>query len=486
MSDKNIELERRIASEQQTLALPLRALVRQVPVICHEEQSAREAATIMNEHGVGFVIVMNSDSRPVGIFTERDLVTTIAKGAEEARISDQMTRTPLGLPAHAFAYEAAIIMISNRIRHILVMEESELIGVVSERDLFSLQRLGLGELTARIRTATELPALQNIATDIRKLARLLVNQGVAAEQLTLFISALNDRLCQRIIEVVRKCHQWEKISWCWLGFGSEGRLEQTFSTDQDNGIIFEAHDATDPAEVRARLLPFARDVNKMLDACGFRWCKGNVMASNPGLCLSLEEWQVKMGGWLAKWEPQALLDASIYFDFRPLFGDANLAVRLRRWFLERAPAYPAFLRQMAQNALLAKPALGALREFATQDYPDSPHSIDLKLYGARLFVDAARIYALAHGLANTSTVERLRAAGPNTRMSTSDVEAAVDAFLAIQKLRLHHQASQEALTEGTANRIDPAKLNELQRQLLKESLRLARKLQQCLALDYQI
>ena len=479
-------LERRLASEQQTLALPLRALIRHAPVVCREDISVREAAAIMDEHGVGSVVVVDTESRAVGIFTERDLVATIASGSETRPVCELMTRNPLALSSHAFAYEAAIIMIGNRIRHVLVVDDAELVGVVSERDLFSLQRLGLGELTAQIRVAAELPALQNIAAEIRKLARLLVMQGVAAEQLTLFISVLNDRLCQRVIEVIRKRHHWENVSWCWLGFGSEGRLEQTFSTDQDNGIVFVAHDNAGADEVRSRLLPFAREVNETLDACGFRWCKGNVMASNPALCLSLEEWQARMGGWLAKWEPQALLEASIYFDFRPLFGDIDLATRLRRWILERTPAYPAFLRQMAQNALLAKPALGAFRDFSTEDHPDAPHSIDLKHFGARLFVDAARIYALAQGLAQTSTVERLRAAGPGTRMSPSDVEAAIDAFSAIQQLRLRHQASHEDLTEDAANRIDPAKLNELQRQLLKESLRLARKLQQRLALDYQV
>jgi len=210
------------------------------------------------------------------------------------------------------------------------------------------------------------------------------------------------------------------------------------------------------------------------------------MASNPALCLSAEEWRAKMGGWLTNWEPQALLEASIYFDFRALYGDAGLAAGLRDWVLRRTPAYPSFLRQMAQNALQARPALGTLRDFVTEDAPNAPHSIDLKVYGARLFVDAARIYALAQGLPQTNTVERLRAAGAGTRMSPAEIEATVDAFLAIQQMRLRSQASQEALAEDSANRIDPDKLNELQRNILKESLRLARKLQQRLALDYQV
>ena len=126
------------------------------------------------------------------------------------------------------------------------------------------------------------------------------------------------------------------------------------------------------------------------------------------------------------------------------------------------------------------------RSAHSEDAPNAPHSIELKVYGVRLFVDAARIYALAQGLPQTNTVERLRAAGPGTRMSAEVVEATVAAFLAIQQLRLRNQASQDALSEDTANRINPDKLNELDRHILKESLRLARRLQQRLALDYQV
>ena len=397
-----------------------------------------------------------------------------------------MTPALHSLPSHAFAYEAAITMIRNRIRHILVTDEGRLVGVVSERDLFSLQRLGLGEITTQIRLADEIDTLAGIAAEIRKLTRLLVEQGVAAGQLTLYVSVLNDRLCERVIEVVRKRHRWERVSWCWLGFGSEGRLEQTFSSDQDNGIVFAAHDDSPPDEIRARLLPFAREVNEALDACGFPWCKGNVMASNPALCLSAGEWREKMGGWFMHWEPEALLEASIYFDFRPLYGDVTLAADLREWVLGNARLYPGFLRQMAENAVRAKPALGKLGRFVTENVPQAPHSIDFKLYGVRPFVDAARIFALAQGLPQTNTVERLRASRAGGRMSEADTAAIVDAFLFIQRIRLRHQASQDAPGVEVANRIDPDTLHELDRSVLKESFKLAQRLQQRLALDYQL
>jgi len=308
---------------------------------------------------------------------------------------------------------------------------------------------------------------------------------VAAEPLTHFVSVLNDRLCQRVIEIARKNHQWEHISWVWLAFGSEGRFEQTFSTDQDNGILFVAHGDQEPDAVRARLLPFAHDVNVALDACGFPLCKGNIMASNPKLCLSLEEWKGRMGAWVGTPEPQALLDASICFDFRGLFGDAALATALRDWLLPRTRANHAFLRHMAENALQARPPLGMLRDFVTENAPGAPNTVNLKMYGVRPFVDAARVYALAHALPHTSTAERLRALNAAIGMAAAEVESMVGAFHAIQRLRLQNQAA-PAPAGDLANRIDPAALNELERTILKASFRHARRLQKRLELDFQL
>jgi CBS domain-containing protein len=223
-------------------------------------------------------------------------------------------------------------------------------------------------------------------------------------------------------------------------------------------------------------------VNEALDACGFPLCKGNVMASNPDLCLSLDEWKAKIGRWLGSPDPKALLDAAICFDFRALAGDSSLAQALREWLLPRTRARPAFLRLMATNALQARPPLGVLGDFITEE----AGAVNLKLYGVRPFVDAARVYALAFGLAQTGTAERLRAATGGLRMAPPEMAAIVDAFFFIQKLRLRIQARPGAEAPESANRIDPAALNAFERRSLKEAFRQGRKLQQRLALDYDL
>ena len=478
-------LERRLAGEQQVLARPLGALLRKEPVVCRGTQSIREAVVLMRDRGVGSVVVVDERGSPTGVFTTRDLVASAADGNESRPVAEAMTAAPFSLPAHAMAYEAALAMTAMGIRHVLVVDDGKLLGVVSERDLFSLQRLGLGEITAEIRLAADVEVLAGVAAEVRKLARLLVDEGVAAEQLTTFVSVLNDRLSQRVIEIERRKRQWDGISWCWLAFGSEGRYEQTFSTDQDNGIIFASHGGEPAESVRARLLPFARAVNESLDACGFPLCRGEVMASNPRLCLSAAEWQERIGGWVNNADPTALLDAAICFDFRALHGDATLAARLREWVHPVARANPAFLRLMAENALESRPPLGLLRDFATEAAPERAHGVNLKLNGARPFIDAARIYALATGLAQTNTAERLRAARPSIGMGAAESEGLVRAFYVVQGLRLRVQA-RPAPAGGGANHLDPDSLDDFERRVLKEAFLQARKLQSRLALDYQV
>jgi CBS domain-containing protein len=476
---------RGLAVEQQVLARPIRSLLRRPAVTCRAEASVREGVGLMHAQGVGSLVIVDAAGLPVGIFTTHDLIEVAARGGEALALSEAMTPAPFALPGHAMAYEAALAMVSSGFRHVLVVDDGVLAGVVSERDLFSLQRLGLAELTTEIRLAASVDVLVRLAAEIRKLTRVLVDEGVAPEQLTVFVSILNDRLCQRLLEIERRNHQWASTSWCWLAFGSEGRLEQTFSTDQDNGLVFVAHDGATPAQVRERLLPFAAAVNAALDACGFPLCKGQVMASNPELCLSLDEWRSRLRGWVVTPAPNDLLNASIFFDLRALHGDATLAARLREDISALARQYPAFLRLMAENALESRPPLGLLRDFATADAAGHAHSLDLKLNGARPFIDAARIYALAHGIAATNTAERLRAVRSRIGMGAGEAEALTQAFFVIQGLRLRVQAPLAAGAEG-ANRLDPDRLNPFERRVLKEAFVQARSLQERLALDYQV
>jgi CBS domain-containing protein len=365
----------------------------------------------------------------------------------------------------------------------VVTRDGRLRGVVSERDLFGLQRSSLRRIVERMKSAATVAELAGAAVEVRALARSLLAQGVGAEQLTQMTCALNDGIVQRVIELVAPGHALPG-AWCWLALGSEGRLEQTLATDQDNALIFA--DGGDPGAARARFLPFAQAVNAALDACGFPLCKGDIMARNPRWCLGLEEWKSQFVGWIRNAQPEALLNAAIFFDFRALAGETKLAGDLRATVLQAASGNAAFRRAMAENALRAKPPLGRLRDFTPDEAGAFPGTLDLKGAGARLFVDAARLLALAHGLPATSTAVRLREATAAGALPAAEADAALDAFHFIQMLRLRRQYLAQDLAAGAENRIDAEQLNAIDRRILKESLRQAGVLQERIRLDYAL
>jgi CBS domain-containing protein len=472
-------------TEQGGMLTPLRLAAKREPASCTPETPIAEVLRIMHDRRVGSVVVTNHERVPVGIFTTPDVLERVALPQYDVArpIEEVMSRDPVTLDAESPLFEAALAMARHGIRHVICVRDGRLSGVISERDLFGMQRVGLRNIADRVRRIDDLGGLIEAAADVRQLCRNLLAQGVAAEQLTQMVSALNDRLVERTISIVARRHALPD-SWCWLALGSEGRVEQTLATDQDNALIFTT--AGDLAADRARLVAFADEVNRALADEGFPLCRGEIMARNPRWCLTVAEWQAVFGDWIRNPLPEALLNASIFFDFRPLAGEARLAGDLREWVLGRAEGNASFRRAMTENALRVRPPLGLVRDFTFEASGEHPGTLNLKNYGARPFVDAARVIALASRIGETSTVARLRAAGAAGKLPAAEAAAAVEAFHFIQTLRLRQQSLGAAPVPGGGNRIAPDSLHAVDRRILKEAFRQAASLQERLRLDYQI
>ncbi len=474
------------ADEQQMMNRTLRSLVARAPVTCGPDAPLVNVLQTMQSRKIGSMLVVDAGGKPLGIFTRHDVLDRVVLSNCDLNvpISDVMTPDPRTLPAEASAYEAALLIAHHGIRHVPVLDGQQLIGMVTERDLFALQRVSVRAINRTVASTGSLAELRDVAADIRQLVRNMLGQGVAAEQLTLIISTLNDALVRRILDIEKQKFPLDGIRWCWLAFGSEGRYEQTISTDQDNGLIFDV-DGMATEAARAKLLPFAQAVNRDLDACGFPLCTGNIMGGNPQWCLSLDEWRGQFDFWISNTDPQALLKAVIFFDFRPLHGDESLADLLREHLLGLTQINSRFQRQLAQYALETRPPLGLISDFATEDDGEFKGTLNLKGSGTRLFTDAARVLALATGVAHTNTAQRLRQAGSRLQMQPTEVASMIEAFFFLQALRLRGQLAAGAGSKNV-NRVAPAQLNEVDRRILKESFRQARMLQSRLALDYQL
>ena len=475
-------------SGDASLSTPLGRLTRRVPVTCAANTPIRAALATMNTERVGSIVITDPERRPLGVFTLHDLLARVVTAGTslDVPIESVMTRKVFALPPRASAYEAAMVMAGQGLGHICVVEDGRLAGVVSERDLFSLQRIGLVNLSRSIMHAPDVETLARLGADVHRLVEQMLVQGASVAQLSQIITLLNDHITRRAIVLTLAETGMPDVEFTWLAFGSEGRQEQTLKTDQDNGMLFVLPAGREAGAATATLLPIARRINEALARCGFALCAGNVMAGNPECCLSLDAWRHRFATWIEQGTPQHLLNASIFFDFRALYGAEPPVEELRHFVLERVARSPRFLRQMAENALRNRPPLGVVRDFVVASGGERPNTLNLKLNGTTPFVDGARILALAAGVGETNTLGRLRAVARAGALDPDEAEAWCDAYGFIQLLRMRAHQQQERAGKPLDNRIDPDELNELNRRILKESFRQARKVQNRLALDYSL
>ncbi len=469
--------------EPEAMGRPLSSLIQREPVFCAPETPVRAAIETMHRHGVGALIVCEEDAFPIGIFTVRDVLDRVTLPGIDLSlpISRVMSGGLKALPPDASAYEAALLMAGQGIHHVAVVESGRLVGVVSERDLFMRPAGLVRRIGADLRRAEDIESLVRASGRFHELATSLLRQGLGSAQVTRLISSLNDVLTQQIIRLETRDADVGDLQWCFIEMGSAGRFEQTFSTDQDNGIIFRQAASKSADEVRERLLPVAQRVNRALADCGIPLCRGGIMAGDPRCCLSTEEWQKRFADWIYQGDPEAQLNASIFFDFRAQYGETSLATDLRRWLIRFAGGNRLFFAQMAQIALNNQPPLGFIRDLVPTGGDEHPNSIDLKVNGITPFVDAARILGLAAGVAGTNTVERLRDAGRKLDFPAAEVAAWVEAFEFLQALRLKRQVALKASGQALHNFLPLDSLNELERRILTESMRQASRLQSRLA-----
>ncbi|MFN8851071.1 MAG: DUF294 nucleotidyltransferase-like domain-containing protein [Inhella sp.] len=470
------------ALAQQSMERPLGELMRTKVLTVGPDMPLELALRAMSQRRVGSVVVVDAAQRPLGILTRDDVLdrVTLPQRPLHLAIGEVMSRPVRALSIQHSAQDAALLMSRYTLRHVVVVDGERLVGIVSERDLFALSRLSVQRVSGELRAAEDVPAVLEQAPRIRELARLLAGQGVGAKTLTGLIAHLNDLLTERLVQLHAQALDLDLEQAAWLAFGSEGRGEQTIATDQDNGIVF-VSDAPDTD--RPRWLALGRAVCGSLNEAGFPLCKGGVMASNPDCCRSVQEWREAFLGWLSQGTPEDLLRVSIFFDARAVAGQAQLAQPLRE--LARGPASPRFLRLMAENALRWKPPLSWRGALDPQER-DGVAGLDLKAQGTAMFVEAARLMALAQGVDAVGTRERLLRAGEALGVAEAERTGWAAAFEFLQGLRLQVQLDPEAPGASGlgGNWVPIAGLNDLDRRTLRVSLRVAQRLQQRVQLDH--
>lgn len=461
-----------------------RDLVHRAPEVVGSRLSIREAAQTMRERGVSSLLVMDGD-RLVGIVTDRDLRNRVlAQGRDPAgTVATVMTADPVTGAVDALAFELLMEMVGRNIHHLPIVDGGRVVGVVTSTDLMRLEHANPIYLVGDIRKARTGDALAAVSRRLPGLVQQLVDEAAAAQDIGRVVTAVGDAVERRLLELAQAELGPAPVAYCWVVMGSQGRLEQGLASDQDHALVLSDDAGPEHQEYFTAL---AQRVSDGLAACGYPYCTGAVMATNPTWRQPLSQWKRVFGAWMQTPEPEAVLASSIFFDMRPLHGAEALFSSLQEHVLELAPRQTAFLAHLAKSAVSNRPPLGFFRGFVLEDKGEHADTLNLKRKGIGPIVDLARVHALATGVPQVNTQARLRAVAASGRLSTESVADLGDALELIASVRLRHQAAQVRAERQPDSYLSPGELSSLEKRHLRDAFQVVKQAQTVLAQSYPL
>jgi CBS domain-containing protein len=455
---------------------PVREFVARPPVTASPRTPVRELARQMVAAGVGSVVIVGEAGAPTGIVTDRDLRgKVVAEGRDPAATAaaDVMSGPPITVEAGAYGFEALLEMTRRRIHHLVVMDEGRFAGVVSSHDFLRVQATHPVAVAREIALAASVDELARLGARVTALVRRLVDEGGTPYDVGRIVAELNDRVVQRVLELVtapRTPIGPPPVPFSWLAFGSEARREQTLRTDQDNGLAYADPPPADAAAVGAYFARLAAEVNGALVRIGFPECPARIMASNPEWCQPVGVWTKRFRHWMEESGPEEVLAACIFFDLRAVGGADEPASSLRTVIQTGAPSSRRLLGLLARDVVDRPVPLTVFGNVRVAR--DGPHrdTVDVKGGGGLQLIGAARVHALALGLEETNTVDRLRAASARSLYGEAECREITDAHQLLQRIRLAHQLDRLERGEPADNRINPKRLSRAEALLLRDAL----------------
>ena len=459
--------------------LPVEQLMTRDPITCAPETPIRDAAAEMHKAHISSICITDTEAFR-GIVTLRDMTgRVVATGADTSGpISTVMSETRLTLGPKSLVTDVLHLMVERGIGHVPIVDGSDLLGIVTQTDLTRALAMSSADLVGRVAKAEDAAGMALATAEIPHLLVQLVEAGNRHEVITRLITDIADTATRRLLALAEAKFGPAPVPYLWLACGSQGRQEQTGVSDQDNCLILSDTATESDMPYFAALAKFVSDG---LDTCGYFYCPGDMMATNPRWCQPLHIWKDYFAGWIEKPDPEAQMLASVMFDLRPIGGDEALFDDLREGTLERASKNSIFTAHMISNSLKHQPPLGLLRGLATIRSGEHRHQLDLKHNGVVPVVDLGRIYVLQGRLTPVNTRARLEAARAAGVLSNAGAADLLDAYDLIAMTRLHHQAAQVKAGKKPDNYLAPATLSDFERSHLRDAFVVVKTMQSAVA-----
>lgn len=456
-------------TERDLLSLPLKALIRRPPVTVEATTTLQAAAHAMNEQRVSALLVMQ-DQQLCGVLTDRDLRSRVlAQGlALTTPVHQIMTPKPLTLSPEHSCADALLLMTQQGLHHLPVCEQGVLYGLVSSTDLLHAQTRNSLYLADRIRRAGSVPELIALAHELPELWFTVAKRGDNPVLLGHLVTGIADALTQRLLHLAEQSLGAAPIAYAWIAYGSQGRSELSLHSDQDNALVLA--DSYQESQHQGYFQRLAAYVCEGLAACGFIHCPGQMMATNPRWCLPVSAWQVQFTDWLAQSDPHKTRLATNLFDFRWLAGSSDLTQPLRAIISQQSHRSSRFMHYLVQNQVAPSPL-----SFFRQHFLSSlaaPEALDIKSQIILPLVSLARIYALSSASAELNTLARFKAAAAQGRLSASGAQELSHAFELALSLRTRHQLAQFEQGLALTNWVVVTQATAQDRQALRDIFKL--------------
>ncbi len=464
-------------------------------VSCAPDVAIQHAAKIMADRNVGSIIIVNDKRHPLGIITDTDLRKKVV--AVEANVKNDPVSSIMSSPVYTIekgktVADLIILMMKTNLRHFCVTQDgtpnTPVEGIISEHDVVTAEGNNPAVI---IKEMMQCRDKEKLAMQREKAEELLISylqQDVGIHFIANVITEVNDALISRAMEFAiqelnDEGYPKPELRFCWLSMGSEGRKEQLLRTDQDNAILYDNPPEAEAEKVKRYFLWLGEKVTKILIDCGFKKCPADIMANNPKWNQSLTGWKTLFEKWILTPEPKAVMHSTIFFDFRPVYGNIDLADELKLFVIEKVKHGQGFLIFFAVNALQNPPPLSFFRNFIVESSGKHANEFDIKARTMMPLCDAARVLAFELGIKEyLSTSERYEKIAEIEPQLKELAKESGMAYEILMRLR-----AQNGLKHKNSGRyINPNNLNKLERQALRNIFKTIDSLQSTINLRYQL
>jgi CBS domain-containing protein len=474
-----------------------RELMTSPVVSCTRSATVPEVAGLMAERGISSVAVLEADGTVAGLVTERDLVSKVlamglaGQSAGQLRAEAVMEPEPARVAPGDFFYQVLLTMVRRRVKHALVIEGGRAVGIVTMRDLVRSRNLGVLSVVADIEHQESVTGLGRAVAEVDQVLKATVAEEAPVPEIFSLMTEFYDRLTRKVLQLCEHELAAEGLGpppspYCWIVMGSGGRKEQILRTDQDSAVIYQEAPPGRAEEAGRYFRRLAEKAVEGLATCGFRRCKGNVMASNPAWCRPLPEWQALLAEWTRHPEPEHVRLLSIFLDFRPVYGEEELAQALRTFVLDLFASFPVILRLLAVDDAASPVPLGPWGLIMGSRRGPHRGRINLKTAVCVHLVDCLRLLALKHRIAETSTLGRLRNLTDLGLFGAEESAGLSTAYQDLVFFRLRQNLHLALAGEEPDDWLNPKTLTRRERGRLVSALKAAARLQNLTARSFLV